>query len=235
MKTIIDEINENRALLESYDDKKAELIKERTKEMEELERKYYRPLYETEKALDQCSEKLSEYYKKLSRLSKFHLPTMTAAIRMLLKEIEGEDFVYQYVDSVWRFEGMAPLRDDIETAFITTRSIRNDLLYDDKNGKVYVIYPLKYENDILFFQENTKGTITKDSITFYDENGNRTFDTKKYDYIYDFIDYVIGLWDIREKDALPKWDLFTDVNSFVRQYKKKEKNKVMEKTKNGNE
>ena len=247
MKDIFGESYNIKITLNGFDDKKDLLLKKRDKEMkeayEEIQRKYYRPIYETEKKLDDTAKLLSDNLEEISRLSRFDKLSILGASREVLRKIEGEDFnkyeadAYHYLDD----QHYNSLGEDV--IIVAPVSLGDDFqLWNNTYTKSLGIYK-ENSDDIIIMNKTDNSYITDEYITFYDKNGERLVDTKKYDYIYGLINHLVNYRYNYKKGEMFTTEILEQAKDFYQHYafnkyvekeelKKEESPKLVKKPKN---
>ena len=225
MKDIFGEIYNAELAVTAYDDKKDSLLKKRDEEMKEaydnVQRKYYGPLYENQKDLEAMEQGVKERRARLSRLSTFDRGDIIEAFASILSSIYGEKFVFRYLEAINRSDG-AFWAHRYDVHYVTSQAIEKTFSRCNIGKTILTEYKLENEDDIIVIDNTDDGFITDDHITFYDECTRKKVDCKKYDFLYDFIDQLINYRYNNEGKVLFNKEIMAESAKFIDSYRIKQ-------------
>ena len=184
---------------------------------------------EFDKKISSCDNKIhnlknakQNYFKKIASLSTFNVDEIGFVLADLISNKEEHKYVYHKANynktRIFYEEGYG----------YDSNTTCERLFLIDEASKVRSSYHDVYLSELgptLYRPENSsfilsKGYLMDGKISFYNELADAIIDTKKYDYVYDFINYVIEYEVENNLHELNKEDLYNLLFKFLDTYKK---------------
>lgn len=186
-----------------------------------VEVKYADDIYNLEMELNKYDNMLWERSRKLSKFSTFPRKDIMEVLKYVLGEVYNEPFVYEYGTVYCVDDNDNMIFDNM--GILTTKKNYDDFIisFNKFGANQRFGYRNNQSDDIVFFDFDANPHLTKDSISFYDLDGNKVIDSKN-DVIYSFIDQLIDYKWIYKKDNLSRYDFFNQANKFLENYSKED-------------
>ena len=148
---------------------------------------------------------------------KFDCDEIGEVLAKLISKVECQNYVYYVAD--YKVEELVSSRAGSEIdydeydVYMINKLSKSSKKYETSEGTFF-----SSDDDIIILKINNKLGKREKSISFYDEELKRMIDAKKFDYVYDFINYIIDSKVEMKKTILSKEELEVLLDSFLVSY-----------------
>jgi len=136
----------------------------------------------------------------------------------VMRNIEGDTFNKYEADTYHYLDEPVEFTDGGDVTIVAPTSLGDDFqLWNNTYTKSLGVYRDNLD-DIIIIRKGDESCKSDGYITFYDRNGERLVDTKKYDYIYGLVDHLINYRYNYKKGELTMSEMLEEAKDFYQHY-----------------
>lgn len=221
---IFEDLNEMKDKINSFEEEKKVLQKQKKERIKEIEDLSKVKLNSCDNNINYIKRMKRPYEKKIFESSWFDVDEIGEVLAKLISSLENESYSY-YVSN---YHGICKYYE--EGYGYDTVDLNYKVYLINKESNVRYQYNEEYINEIgsTIFKNNdniivlAQRYLNDNKISFYDgmANESQLIDIKNYDYIYDFINYLISYKIDNNLSELNKEELENLLTKFLNEYVK---------------